>query len=66
MYICLIHVYKPNLEFNNLQWLICHKTQTKTKNILTIISNRFIWSIDWTLTDTTIPVQGGPESNGKV
>ena len=23
----VINVYKPNLAFNNLQWLICHKTK---------------------------------------
>ena len=26
--ICLIYMYKEDLALNNLQWLICHKTQT--------------------------------------
>ena len=26
-YIPLIYMYKENLALNNLQWLICHKTQ---------------------------------------
>ena len=26
-YIYLIYMYKQNLALNNLQWLICHKTQ---------------------------------------
>ena len=30
-HIYLIRTYKEDLALNNLQWLICHKTQLKTK-----------------------------------
>ena len=26
--IYLIYMYKPDLALNNLEWLICHKTET--------------------------------------
>ena len=29
IYIYVICMYKEDLALNNLQWLICHKTQTK-------------------------------------
>ena len=35
------------------------------KIIFNIISNRFIWLIDGTLTNTTIPSQSGSGSNGE-
>ena len=28
LYIYLIYMYKEDLALNNLQWSICHKTQT--------------------------------------
>ena len=28
-HIYLLHMYKEDLALNNLQWLICHKSQTK-------------------------------------
>ena len=35
--VCLIHVYKPELALNTLQWLVCHKTQSNQ-----IIYNQYI------------------------
>ena len=31
-----MYMYKEDLELNNLQWLICHKTQTKPNYIYLI------------------------------
>ena len=32
-YVYLIYMYKENLSLNNLQWLICHKTQPYQTNL---------------------------------
>ena len=55
LFICI----KMDLALNNLQRLICHKTQTNKQTL-----NKSIWLIVRRLTVTTILAQNGPGSNG--
>ena len=40
--IYLIYMYKEDLTFNNLQWLICHKTKPNS----TIVCARFLFNLN--------------------
>ena len=62
MIICI----KMDLALNNLQRLICHKTQTTKPTIKHSISTLFssIWLVDRTLTGATIPGQSKCWSDG--
>ena len=66
-------MYKEDLALNNLQWLICHKTQPNQIIYLIymykedLALNNLLWLIchknQTKLTDTTTPDQSGPGSN---
>ncbi len=46
-HIYLIYMYKEDLALNNLQWLICHKTQPNPTQ--SYISNIYMYKEDWAL-----------------
>ena len=39
----LIYLYKQDLAFTNLQWLICHKTKPNQTNLSLAQGEFFIW-----------------------
>ena len=40
-------MYKEDFALNNLQWLICHKTQTKPNPIYSIYIYIYIYIYKW-------------------